>query len=729
MRHSEAFACPDAKAYLAVLLGLLEGRESHLVIPLWGQGGDAIPFDSKDWEQELLRAQQLLAGPTESLFRAITAAYEPDDEETIVVSYDSEPEWFLQALFWAVVTRRRCLEWPQAPQMEVSDRKRQLFVGSPKIPLDVLGGYFPAGLRRVPGCLVSAEPALLSKLLMRTLQYTPAKKLTHGNCVFHMDSSDAMVKKQHTLYSQAGSVDTRLTQGGHVLFVYGHSREDHFLLHSLALDSVVLCGAQQRVPRNPFPGTEVPPCHYSGKCFVDTIPVALLRKNKRSYIRRLEDLNFTHYALVGCRTFCLDTNSYGPFYDLALGAIAGGAVSYIGGYSFLEISTNQTIFLHMLLQSGLSIGEALDIYTEWAIFSSQGWGSLRFIGDPTIRYVEQTLAPSFQLEWGANTCVLEEERTTMRCHLADQSTPTTEGIALVITSPIDVPIYYAVVPRLNMTEIWVYGAQPFPPGAYVITVQKYQREDLINWITDVPERARMLEYFKLLTTQESHTSLKHLQNELTQLTHLLLNGYREPIGKALPEAINDVEKGLYQLQKSILQPLAYLMQEMPGDPSSHYSTLCIYQEERIMQCSKCNTPLLSSFAQFPGLSQGQRIFAQCIVCDERSDRPASSQIQLDIQVFEETSNNYRVDLVITNNGSRSATANIVGIIEMGRYWNATVEPSWVEIQVPGGKSVAISLHIYSPTVPPGLMQIFRLLSLIDLEWFYYFKSLPVHRIE
>jgi hypothetical protein len=271
-------------------------------------------------------------------------------------------------------------------------------------------------------------------------------------------------------------------------------------------------------------------------------------------------------------------------------------------------------------------------------------------------------------------------------------------------------------------EFWIYEAAPLPPGTYTIEpVQHAGVRQLDSWLSASRERLGVLEQLDLLDGIDP-ASLRRFQVAHKQVTRALLNGPAAPMGRALSRSLDDLKSSLHALQRDIVLPRSTRLQDEMDESVSD----ALYDPGQVVRCPACGEPMISYPLRFPGLPNGNRLVAQCFSCETRLERPAASLAWLTTEVFE-GSNEFHLELRLTNEHAWDVSAALGVAVELQNRFAVSVEPTWVEREIPAGSAVRVPVTIRRPDSLPIPRHHLYVQALFDLEWFFYQRSLLLSR--
>ncbi|WP_457786652.1 hypothetical protein [Geobacillus sp. Geo 8.1] len=696
-KEVQIIKCRDAIELLAVLLAALEGES---VFPVIGEWDEAKEYDFTNTTYHTL-AKQLLVKGKDTVATSITSRYLVENEDAVIISHDDDPLWYLQSLLWAFMTKRK---WLRVEEQDEIQHTRKVYVGSPYVPSDSLVGYS----KHVPSYLTGANPSVLSRLLVRTLRYEPAE--CEDDFIFRVEAQTTTFTKEYPELCEPASVlNVRMKKGAQTLFINGHSGDDF-----LITDSMVLCGKQANASYEMLPNKEIAPvCYNYGKCFTDVLPSWI---SKKSYVKPTEDLPFNHLVIYGCRSFYLGHNPYGPYFDLALGAVAGKAVSYIGSYENIDTELEQVFFLNVLLRSGYTIGEALDKYNYWAEYSFQGRATLRSIGDPKIQHFTKKDVPTFKLIKKGD---INLEQSTWAFKIkVDRLLPKNTGIEIRRLENENEKFYFSMIHEDNSTEVWVFAPRKLQQGTYRVNIVDLPNVDYLHQkITNLQYRLNILEHLQLLDN-ESRKNIKVLRERMSQVIQLIPTFPQEAISEKINQTIISFMEQLPKTQKKLLTPLIENLDADIANPLMLYDKRRIYGPDNIIDCPNCGHKMSLSELRFPGVPHSERIREQCVNCEMMLERPKHSAVKLSAKL-EENLEEATVLLTLSNNSDETIHASIGSVIEMGAQWNSKLTPRFMDITLSPRQVITEKITISNEVVAPVPRQYLFVLALIDLEWFYY----------
>lgn len=691
--------CKNIVELTATLLAQVEGHNNFPVL----QESNLVEVTSlpKQVNDYLEQAKQFLRDGKATLAKHVVAKYDVENHDAIIVSHDDDPLWYVQSLFWAVLTKRAWIDESAADEV---DKTRRLYVGSSSVPMYSMTGYS----KQVAFYLTGASPEVLNHLLIKTIQYQPEEN--EDSFIFRVEAQTTTFAKDYPeLCEPATVLNVRMKKGAHTLFINGHSGDDF-----LITDSMVLCGKQANASYGVLPNKEVAPvCYNTGKCFTDVLPSWISRK---SYVRHTEDLAFKHMVIYGCRSFYLGHNPYGPYFDLALGAVAGQAVSYIGSFENVDTELEQVFFLNALLRTGFTIGRALDMYNEWAASSYQGRAPLRALGDPEVRHFTPKEIPVLNFK---ESTVIQVEKPIWTFKVVIDKV-LSENIAIDIKrlDGKDEAINFALQRKDNETEIWVFGPRRLKAGNYEIKIIDLLSVDRLDEkLVNLHDRLNVLDYLQILDN-ESRKNVKLLREKMSQITQMIPTIIQYADGEKFNNVISGFIEKIPEIQNSLLTPLIDNLDGDIANPLMMYDKRRIYGKDVLSDCPTCGNKMSISDMRFPGVPHSERVREQCVNCEMMLERPKNSKTELNAKL-EEFLDKSVVTITLTNHSDEPVHASLGSVIEMGAQWGSELNPKYMEITLQPKETVTREIQISSQEIAPVPRQYLFLLGIIDMEWFYY----------
>jgi len=716
--------CINPVEYLAVLLGFCDGQ-GWLPLPAFSEAdhrrqwvrstdatrapgnasrtlqGTVAAAASDVWHAYYDQAVRLLEYPLCELVRHFES---PRRNEIFVVTYDSEPAWYLQALFWALFTGRRLITQDELATTHCTyGTAIGVLVGSPRVPPTCLTG---GGLNG--NCnftyLTARSPNGLGALLRRCAQASPPERAAEGDTVLHLNAlSPSLARLGTGLSDDPETAVARMRQGGTLLFACGHAGPDY-----MHLGSVVLCAAHQRNGNNT---STIPACVSTGVCFSQA------RGESKTIVVPLMDVQFDHVALVGCRTFNLGQCPFGEGYDLALAAVSGEALSFMGVYDCADVAVSQLFFLYALLRQGFSLGETLERHRRWATWSLQGRTFVQVLGDPALRCWAASPMRHFQGHTPAYTCVLDEATWIFRCDL-----PLDVGQLVEVEGPVPGTLYAACLPGEDQVEVWVFGETRLPAGEYRLEVVTCPSvESLGAWIEDL-ERGRSILQHQRFVRQDVAAAFRDCEAQSTDLCRLLPQFDERSRGRRLQASITTLRERLKRLQEGVLNSQIKLMQKKPYNPMESYLELCCFLSDVVEACPRCQSSMRSSTLFYPGIAGSERVRSHCPVCEIMTEHPASSAIEIDVRPLVSESEVHRVTCVVRNTSAREVQVTLAPSVEKALELGVALpKPETHLVPAHGCLSHDFAVHF---AFLPHLTQIYSyVLCLADLEWSLFAQAL------
>jgi hypothetical protein len=701
----EFIACNDVLELTAILLAKVDGKE---YFPVYGETDlvEVSPFPEQA-RVYLEQAERLLLDGKDALAKHVLATYEIENHDAVIVSHDNEPLWYVHSLLWAVQTKRAWRD--ESTYKDIStygdiEESRRLYVGSPDVPMYTLVEHF----KQVPLYLTGTCPKVLNRLLIKTLLYKPEEQ--EDNCIFRVEAQTTTFAKAYPqLCEPAAVLNVRMKKGGHMLFINGHAGDDF-----LITDSMVLCGKQANASYDVLPDKEVAPvCYNTGKCFTDVLPSWV---NRRSYVLPTEDLAFKHMVIYGCRSFYLGHNPYGPYFDLALGAISGQAVTYIGSFENVDTELEQVFFLNILLRTGHTIGDALDIYNDWAFTSYQGRAPLRAIGDPQVRYFTPKDIPVLNLS-ESDMIKLDQPTWTFKVTVDKHLS---ENVAIDVKrldGESDEIVNFALQYNEDSTDIWVFAPQRLKAGCYKVKLIDLISLDRLNHkLINLHYRLNLLSHLQILDN-DSRKSIKVLREKMSQVIQTIPTIIQQADGEQFSQVISSFFEELPKVQKSVLTPLIENLYSDIGNPLMMYDKRRIYGKDIICDCPICGNKMSISDIRFPGVPRSDRVREQCVNCEMMLERPKDTKTELKVKV-EEFLDKAVATITLVNHSDETIHASLGSVIEMGVQWGADL-PKYMDVTLQPKETVVREIIVSSEVIAPVPRQYLFILGLIDMEWFYY----------
>lgn len=619
--------------------------------------------------------------------------YNPTNYDYVIITYDNEQKWSLISLFYAILTKRNWYSQEEYNSLK-SRPNNLLFIGSPNINQDIVISD------QTPFFLTASTPLQLLGLLDNILNYEHNEQLNEANIL--IDYSAIANQKEKINPEQ-------LDRAREIFITAGHSGPDY-----LAAPQYVISPPIDNFNRN----------------------------NKQSYQERygenaipINKLRAKHLVLLGCRTFNLGLNPYGVENDLAIKAIDSGAITYIGGYDYIDIELPYILFLNALFRSGLKLGECMEAYSNCNKHNDLYNAPLKCIGEPSLRFCNEKKYPIFEVDKGENVISLPSNVWLAKCILrntkANETNITIKQKYFILKEECNDDLY-----------IWIFNEDKLEAGDIKLTIDKIPNNyRLYSYCSKISQNMGILQQLKII----KQDLLPHVKT-----TKSIINELQISLNKTdttnVAQTISTLQQSIFKLQEKIVKKQTDTINKKVYNPLSLYDNKKLYYiKNNKKYCAICKQNMSESIIFFPATPNSERLRTQCINCDVMEEKA------LHLSHFDDEFTKYRNELDdhgIQNQNIKVSTQilnNKININVKARNYSYHEIPATfgIALENSNDKGVKFINPQFNTLLIPNKTNEFNmsieidmdkikerqlfvtLIGLVDLEWFYYCKAILI----
>ncbi len=426
----------------------------------------------------------------------------------------------------------------------------------------------------------------------------------------------ARTSKQRRVFPE-GSIDNEnltvslMTHPVRLLAITTHGRNDVvYLPHAL------LCG-RNGTSEQFGDNDKLPACVSSGKCF-----------HKEQRLISPADLQASILFLNSCTAMSGFSGIFSPDFSLDAAILKSKRVShFIGSPVVHHGEPAQAELLSILLDHGVSVGQAVEIIDNALFLQSIDTQSLLIYGDPSTQFPSSAAEAVFTAEYAPEICELPSN-----CSLLFLPILPIPGEVLTVEAPVALRVYPI------RTGFLLFNDQGLPPGIY--RWKKVRLKDIVQRIDE--QLISPIRDFKHLRNMGIHPHklpgrITDLENRFTQvrkgfftLTNEKSLGSLERVLAQVGRIVRDADLVTMDALLDVSSRSAFHMSEIYRVDCG-MKTMSPLQE----QCSICGHPIREIVWESHLEPHFARRTRQCYRCGYISDIPANQHFQVELCVHPE----------------------------------------------------------------------------------------------
>ena len=427
---------------------------------------------------------------------------------------------------------------------------------------------------------------------------------------------DARLSTQRRIFPEGSIVHdsqmfSLLTHPVRLLAITGHGRND--VVH---LPHALLCGrngTSEQFGEN----DKLAVCAFSGKCF---------HKEQRR-ISPL-DLQASILFLNSCSAITGSSGIFSPDFSLDAAILKNKRIShFIGSPVIHHGESAQAELLSILLDHGVSIGQAVEIIDNASLLQSIDTQSLLIYGDPSAQFPSSASDPIFIAERSSETCELVANCSLLFVPIL----PIPEEILTV-----EAPVPLRVIPIHN--GYFLFNSQGLPPGLY-----RWKRVCLDDIVRKIDEQLLSpVRDFKQVKNMGIHPHklpgrITDLENRFARVRKSFFALTSEKSLSSLDRTLAQVGRVVHDADLVTMEALVEVTSRSAFHMSEVYRAECRMKTSSLVlePCKTCGSPVREVVWESPLEPHFARRTRQCYRCGYISDIPANQQIQAELRLSPE----------------------------------------------------------------------------------------------